>query len=96
MAAAVKPLFMGEAMREFVFCIEKYGEYTFENDHRARLLAESTSFEELRALLSAFENLVDGEAKEETLDDLARNLGEPVPRLDRMRRWPWDEEYEPD
>lgn len=95
MSTAVKSPFMGEAMQEFVFCIEKYGEYTFDNDHRARLIAESKSFEELRALLSAFENLVDGEAKEETLDDLARHLGTLVPRLDRMMRWPWDEEFEP-
>lgn len=93
--SAIKPAFMGEAMQEFVFCIEKYGEYTFESDHRARLIAESSSFEELRALLSAFERLVDGEASEGTLDQLAIHIEEPVPRLDRMRRWPWDEGFEP-
>lgn len=86
---------MGEAMQEFVFCIEKYGEYTFESDHRARLIAESTSFEELRALLSAFETMIDGEATDETLDNLDLYLGSPVPRLDRLLRWPWNEEYEP-
>ena len=93
--SAAKPAFMGEAMQEFVFCIEKYGEYTFESDHRARLIAESASFEEMRALLSAFENIVDGEATERTLGDLSRHLGADVPRTDRMLRWPWDEEYEP-
>ncbi|HAU76317.1 MAG TPA: hypothetical protein DCW88_12540 [Agrobacterium sp.] len=86
---------MGEAMQEFVFCIEKYGEYTFESDHRARLIAESTSFEELRALLSAFETMIDGEATDETLDNLDLYLGSPVPRLDRLPRRPWNEEYEP-
>lgn len=93
--AAAKPTFMGEAMQEFVFCIEKYGEYTFDSGHRARLIADSASFEEMRALLSAFETMIDGEAKEETLDNLALYLGSPVPRLDRMLRWPWNEEYEP-
>lgn len=93
--ADAKPAFMGEAMLEFVYCIEKYGEYTFESDHRARLIAESASFEEVRALLSAFEIMIDGEAKQETLDNLALYLGSPVPRTDRMLRWPWDEEYEP-
>jgi len=93
--SAAKPAFMGEAMQEFVFCIEKYGEYTFESDHRARLIAESTSFEELRALLSAFETMIDGEATDETLDNLDLYLGSPVPRLDRLLRWPWNEEYEP-
>ncbi|WP_189462825.1 hypothetical protein, partial [Mesorhizobium sp. M1C.F.Ca.ET.188.01.1.1] len=92
--SAAKPAFMGDAMQEFVFCIEKYGEYTFQSDHRARLIAESASFEEMRALLSAFETMIDGEAKEETLDNLALCLGSPVPRLDRMLRWPWNEEYE--
>ncbi len=86
---------MGEAMLEFVYCIEKYGEYTFESNHRARLIAESASFEEVRALLSAFEIMIDGEAKQETLDNLALYLGSPVPRLDRMMRWPWDEGFEP-
>ncbi|HCV70572.1 MAG TPA: hypothetical protein DHE23_01820 [Agrobacterium sp.] len=86
---------MGEAMLEFVYCIEKYGEYTFESDHRARLIAESASFEEMRALLAAFETMIEGEAKEKTLDDLSLYLGSPVPRLDRMMRWPWDDEYEP-
>ncbi|WP_349506918.1 hypothetical protein [Agrobacterium pusense] len=93
--SAAKPAFMGEAMQEFVFCIEKYGEYTFESDHRARLIAESTSFEELRALLSAFETMIDGEATDETLDNLDLYLGSPVPRLDRLPRRPWNEEYEP-
>ena len=93
--SAGRPAFMGEAMQEFVFCIEKYGEYTFESDHRARLVARSSSFEELRALLSAFESLVDDEASEGTLDHLAIHIGEPVPRLDRMRRWPWDEGFDP-
>lgn len=93
--AAAKPAFMGEAMQEFVYCIEKYGEYTFESDHRARLIAESASFEEMRALLSAFETMIDGEAKEDTLDHLDLYLGSPVPRLDRLLRWPWNEEYEP-
>ncbi len=93
--AAIKPAFMGEAMQEFVFCIEKYGEYTFESDHRARLIAESASFEEMRALLSAFETMIDGEATNKTLDNLDLYLGSPVPRLDRLLRWPWNEEYEP-
>lgn len=90
-----KPAFMGEAMQEFVFCIEKYGEYTFESDHRARLIAESSSFEELRALLAGFELLVDDVANQETLDSLAYFVGVDFPRLDRMLRWPWDKEYEP-
>ena len=77
--AVDKPAFMGKAMQEFVYCIEKYGEYTFESDHRARLIAESASFEEMRALLSAFEIMIDGEAKEETLDYLALYLGIPAP-----------------
>lgn len=86
---------MGEAMQEFVFCIEKYGEYTFESDHRARLIAESSSFEELRALLAGFELLVDDVANEETLDSLAHFVGVDFPQLDHMLRWPWDKEYEP-
>ncbi|QTG12391.1 hypothetical protein G6M86_03650 [Agrobacterium tumefaciens] len=92
-----KPSYWGDAINELVYCVRKYGEFTFDPSHRSRLIVEAKSFSELQVILAVFAlSEPDQVIDELMLAIVGGHMNQPIPDIDGMRRWPWDVDDEVD
>lgn len=92
-----KPTYWGDALNELVYCIRKYGEFSFDQSYRSRLIVETKTFAELQVVMAIFALAEPDQVIDETmLAIVGNNMKQPIPDIDGMRRWPWDQHDEVD
>lgn len=81
-----------EPLSTITYCVAKRGEYHFDEWSKPSCIADCKTFEELKMVLILIYSADDGVLSEECFDSATRDMNFPV--LDRLLRWPWDENYE--
>ncbi|MGV1944864.1 MULTISPECIES: hypothetical protein [unclassified Agrobacterium] len=92
-----KPSYWGDAVSELVYCVRKYGEYTFDPSHRSRLIIEAKTLSELQVIAAIFALAEPDQIIDKTmLAIVGGNMLQPIPDIDGMRKWPWEQDDEVD